>query len=316
MRFRCVRIIVACLFAFALFLTNSRTIAQTATGDSTNAVASPSPVETFRKLLAMTPDEREQFMKIYPTEIRTGLARKIQEYQLLPPQLRELRLRVTELRWYLLPLMKTNATARAEQLQTIPEPYRKLVADRLQEWAIWPPQLKEEILEYESTRHYFVGHGVGGPIIQQQMVPDDVPGSERTELERKLAQFSALSADRREQIYERVSRYFEFSDNERQKILDTLSEPERQTAERALDPIEKWPKQEQEQYLTAFRQYANMSPQERRQFMTNVERWQKMSPQERQAWRDLAEQLSKTPPYPVGYSPPPNRGASSAERTN
>lgn len=315
----CQKATAVLLFASSLVLPLSRLGAQNAAAASTNAVApavQQSPVETFRKLLAMSPQERVQFLRIYPAEVREGLVKKIQEYQILPPQLRELRLRATELRWYLLPLMKTNATARAEQLKTIPEPYRTLVEDRLREWAIWPPQLKEEVLEYESTTHYMVAHGVGGTIVQPQSAPEDVPGPETAELERKLSQFSALPAERREEIYQRVSRYFEFSDAEQQKILDTLSEQERTTAETTVGPLEKWPKEQQEQYFTAFRQYASMSPQERQQFMKNVERWERMSPQERQAWRDLAEQLSKTPPYPIGFSPAPNGSASAAARTN
>src|SRR5947207_2062708 len=64
-----------------------------------------SPIENFRKMLDMRPAERDAFLTNYPAEKRAQIAQKVQEYQMLPDPLREARLRATELRWYLLPLL-------------------------------------------------------------------------------------------------------------------------------------------------------------------------------------------------------------------
>lgn len=267
---------------------------------------SVSPVEKFRKLLAMTPAEREKFLIIYPPETRERILEKLQEYQLLPPDFREWRLRVTELRWYLLPLLKTPATNRAERLKSIPEPYRKLVSNRLREWDIWPPTLKDEVLEYESTLHYFVAKGA---VVKKKIEAVDLPERQRPELERKLAHFLAMPAAQRQQLYACFQRYFELSNEEKQNLMDSLSETERQKTEQALTPIEKWSKPQRVKYLVAFRQFANMSKDEREQFMINAAKWEKMSPEERQACRDVVKQMANSPPWPIGLVPPHARPA-------
>src|SRR5438094_235453 len=83
---------------------------------TTNPVVPPpmpsphSPVDSFRQLLAMPPRDREHYLSDKPPEIRARLLDKVKEYQALGPDERELRLRATELRWYLLPLLRESAT--------------------------------------------------------------------------------------------------------------------------------------------------------------------------------------------------------------
>jgi hypothetical protein len=274
-----------------------------------------SPVETFRKLLAMSPAERDEFLSRYPAATRDRLLEKAHEYQLLPNYLRELRLQVTELRWYLLPLMKMPAAIRAERLKLVPESCRELVSARLEQWNILPPALKDEILEYETTLHYFVGRNAGGvPAVQRQRMDGDVPERQRPALEHNLARWQALSKDEQEQTYASFETYFQLSEAEKQKTLDTLSEPVRQETEKVLGPIEKWPRSQRQQYLVAFRKFADMPPREREWFIRNAGRWQKMSAAERQACRDLVQQLPELPimppdlirprPQPTGSSLP------------
>src|SRR5437867_7242836 len=109
-----------------------------------------SPVDTFRELLAMnTAAERRDFLTNRSPESRELILAKVREYQSLSPDQRELRLRATELRWYLLPLMRASRTNRAEQLAAIPVEARKLVEDRLQLWDMLPPDLQKELLDNE-----------------------------------------------------------------------------------------------------------------------------------------------------------------------
>ena len=79
-----------------------------------------SPVDLFRQLLAMTPDEREVFLTNRSPQIRAGILAKVNEYEALDPNERELRLRATELRWYLLPLLQESPGNRAARLAQIP----------------------------------------------------------------------------------------------------------------------------------------------------------------------------------------------------
>jgi hypothetical protein len=261
----------------------------------------PSPVETFRKLLAMAPEERTQSLAIYPSPARERLVEKLEEYQMLPEPMRELRLQVTELRWYLLPLLKLSPTNRAEQLKQVPEPYQKLIAARLEEWDIWPPSLKDEVLEYETTMHYFVGRNAE---VQPQTGALNLSDTERSVLEKKLEKWKALPLPERQQMYGAFQHYFELSDAEKAKTLQALSEPERQETAKVVEPIEKWSRPQQEKYLAAFQQFANMPVPERQQFIKNAARWQKMSEAERQAWRDLVKQLADAPPPPLDFIPP------------
>ncbi|HOP96412.1 MAG TPA: DUF3106 domain-containing protein [Verrucomicrobiota bacterium] len=277
-------------------------------------LAGPSPVATFRRLLAMTPEERERHLAIYPEPARERMRAKLDEYAIFPEPYRELRLQVTELGWYLVPLLKAPIDQRAQLLERVPPEYRELIEKRLQEWDIWPPPLKEEVLEYETTRHYLVGRDMVQPPIPGAPPPPPLPPG----MQEKLERWRALPQEQRQQIFVRFQRYFEFSEEEKQKVLQALSDPQRQVAEKILEPMDNWPKTLQEQYLAAFRQFAEMSPAERQQFMRNASRWQKMSEAERQAWRDLTRQIASAPPLPPGTSvpPPPPPQAGASDRTN
>ena len=262
-----------------------------------------SPVQTFRKLLTLSPAEQEAMLGKYSPATRERIQAKVLEYQKLPPDFRELRLEVTELRWYLLPLMQTPPTNRAEQLKSVPETYRAQVAARLEEWDIFPPTLKEEILQYRGALSTFVGRDAAGKmVIQPKTDLSTIPVAERRDLETKLAGWQALSETERNQIYGSFEHFLELSESEKQKTLDALDAHEKQETEKILLPVEKWPREQQQQYLSAFRKFSAMSPEARQQFLKNVQRWQKMSPAERQAWRDLDRQLADTPPLPPDVS--------------
>jgi hypothetical protein len=264
-----------------------------------------SPVQAFRKLLSMPSAEQQAYLSKYSPATRQRIEAKLQEYEIMPPDVRELRLRVTELRWYLLPLMQDSPTNRAAKLAAVPDTYRGLVAARLDEWDLMPPTLKDEVLKYESTISRFIGRNAGGKIVLQPRTDiRTLPDPERREQEAKLASWQSLSEPEREQMYASFEHVLELGPAEKQKTLDALSPPQRVEAEKVVTPIEKWPRSQQLQYLAAFRQFAKMTPAERDQFMKNARRWQQMSPAERQAWRDLAQQLAEMPPLPADVPPP------------
>jgi hypothetical protein len=235
---------------------------------------------------------------MYPPGLHERIMAKLEEYQMLPEPYRELRLQVTELRWYLLPLLRLPTEQRALRLENIPEPYRAWVTDRLDQWDIMPPSLRDEMLEYESLLDRFVSGSVDVPLPP----PPGTDADEVLQEERKIREWQALPLTQRQQIYGSLKRYLELSEAERNRTLRSLSEPERAETARALRPIEQWPRNEQQKYIAAFEQYAEMSAEERQQFLRNALRWQRMSSAERQAWRDLVKLLGDTPPLPPDLS--------------
>src|ERR1019366_3531410 len=163
-----VRCWLAAVFAvgqFAVF----QLIAETATkvrapqklfSTTTNLLLPPiphskSPVDFFRELLALTPAERGNYLTNRPPEVRGRILAKVREYEALDPNERELRLRATELRWYLLPLMRAPLAERDEELAQVPEDLRSLAQARLAQWDLLPPAVQQELLAEDSTLHYF-----------------------------------------------------------------------------------------------------------------------------------------------------------------
>ena len=103
----------------------------------------------------MTPAGRKNYLTNRPPGIRARILAKVGEYEALDPNERELRLRATELRWYLLPLLHESPTNRAVRLAAIPDDLQPLVKNRLRQWDILPPALRAEFLASERTLRYF-----------------------------------------------------------------------------------------------------------------------------------------------------------------
>ncbi len=269
-----------------------------------------SPVDLFRELLTLPRVEREHYLAGRAPAIRARLSAKIQEYEALKPEDRELRLRMTQLRWLLLPLLQTPGTNREAQLAAIPAADRGLVADRLRQWDILPPDLKTEVLEYESPMRYFVP---GEASVSTNRSLESDPPQARAELDKKLDYLGQLPPDQRRQMYARFQQFFELTDREKQKTLGVLSEAERQQMAGAVQTFARLPKAQRDLCLESFGKFAGMTDEERRQFFRNAERWREMSPAERQTWRNLVAHLPPLPPG-VGMPRPPALPAPPAPR--
>jgi hypothetical protein len=254
-----------------------------------------SPITFFRELLAMTAPERRQVLTNYPSERQKQILDKVREYELLKPNDRELRLRVTELHWYLRPLMVAPAANRAAQLAAIPEPNRSLLQDRLAEWDKLPADVRKELLGLEPTLQYFAELGWLSPQ-QREQILSSVPAPRRKLLEKGLQQWDAMSEEQQRRTLSRFNQFFDLTSTEKEKALKTLSEPERQQIEKTLQAFEKLPATQRVQCLRSFGKFASLSVGERQQFLKNAERWEQMSPTERQAWRQLVTHLP--PPLP------------------
>jgi len=255
------------------------------------------PVAFFRELLAMTPAQQENYLTNRPPEVRSRILAKIHEYQALDPNERELRLRATELRWYLLPLLRTPPADRAARLAAVPDDLRDLVKARLAQWDILLPPLQQEFLENERALRYF-SH------VDATNNPPLPGGGGRTPPDSDLARWNALSDEQRQRITVQFNQFFELKPMEKQKTLGTLSPLERRQMEKTLQTFDQLPPLQRRECVHAFTKFAGMSPQDRAEFLKNAERWSQMSAQERRTWRDLVANVPKWPPTPPPPMPP------------
>lgn len=265
-----------------------------------------SPVDLFRELLTQTPAQRTRALASRTPASRDRLLEKLREYQELNPEERELRLRATELRWWLLPLMRQPATNRAAMLNLVPVSVRPLIQPRLDAWDLLPPPLQQEQLNNEEIAQLFLQLQGSTPAHRESRMRSLPPDRRRT-LEAGLDRWTAMTTDQRRATCERFNQYFELNPRERERVLGTLSEVERQQMEETLRSFENLPREKRVLCLRAFEKFARMSVAERQQFLKNAARWEKMTPSERQTWRDLVSRVPEFPPIPpgAGEMPPP-----------
>ncbi len=236
-----------------------------------------SPVSFFRQLLAMSPAERNNSLTNRPPEARDRILAKVREYQFLGPDERELRLRATELRWYLTPLMQSPPAEREARLARVPPDLRELAKTRLALWNLLPPPVQQEFLANDKTLHFFAQ-------VETTNRPADNPEQQK--------------------IAGQFNQFFELTAREKQQTLQTLSAAERAQMERTLQSFERLPPQQRQQCVRNYAKFAGMSVAERADFLKNAESWSKMSPQERQTWRDLVTHVPLWPPLPQAIVPP------------
>ncbi len=243
---------------------------------------SASPVAYFRKLLNMTPVERFRSLTNRPPEARKRILDKVHEYLALDPDERELRLQATELRWYLLPLLRTSPTNYEAMISEVPEELRPLVKSRIDQWRLLPPPLQQEFLENDRALHYFA------------------------RVETTNNGRSEIQADpQRQKLADQFDQFFELTPAEKEKTLKTLSEAERGQMEKTLQTFESLPPAQRLQCVRNFAKFAGMSSQERTVFLKNAQLWSQMSPKERQTWRDLVANVPLWPPLPSKVIMPP-----------
>ena len=258
-----------------------------------------SPVNFFRGLLKMSDAEREQALTNRAPEVRERLLAKVREYQALPPSPRELRLKMTELRWCIVPLMRAAPAQRTSLFTNVPPHLRQLVTDRLECWDLLPPGAQEEVLGSELALDYFTQ--APPEVTQQPELLASLTPAQRQTLEADIQRWQAMSAGERRKLFERVNRFFDLPPVGQEKALNTLSRTEREQMEATLDAFEKLPRSEREQCLRAFAEFAGMKAVERQQFLEKAKRWSAMSQGERDSWRDLVQKLPEMPPMPPDF---------------
>jgi hypothetical protein len=250
------------------------------------AVAPPlpvrySPVDSFRRLLVMPTAERKEYLETRNADFRNRILEKIREYQKLTPEERELRLRATELRWYLEPLLKVAPTNRPAELATIPAGIREMVAARLQQWDRLSPAVQQSLL---TNQH-------GATYIASVTTATNSPPSPVIAMRRAMAA--------------RFDRLFDLTPAEKQTVLASLSEAERRQMEKTLEKFQQLPAAQRRVCILSFKKFVGMNADERQDFLKNAQRWAQMSPSERQAWRELVSAAPNLPPLPIVAVPKP-----------
>ena len=259
----------------------------------------PKPqVSYFRELLALTPARLDAALAAIPEAAQKKLRAKLQEYAALPPEEREARLRVTELRWYLAPLIQTPPTNPMVQLAIIPGEYRQLVQERLQWWDALSPEFQKQLRDRGWTVPDFPPSRSASAT---QIAPPLPPGLS-DKLQKQLASWLVLPPARRQRMCDRFQRYFDLSPNEKEKTLSALSEAERREMEDTLRAFQKLTPEQRRVCLASFGKFASLTSNERALFLKNAERWKEMSPDDRRTWRTLVTSL---PPLPPGFGEPP-----------
>jgi hypothetical protein len=233
-----------------------------------------SPVDAFRALLVMPAAERRRFVATRNTNAQERLVQKIREYQSLTPEERELRLKATELRWYLQPLMHSPATNRPAQLALIPESMRGMVASRIEQWDRIPAPVQQMFLTNDQSAGYFA----------RVAVPTKYPALPTAQIRRSLAGH--------------INQLFDLTPGEKEKVLGILSDAERRQMEKTWDSFQELSPLQRRQCLLAFKKFSDMPPVERQEFLKNAERWSQLAPAERQAWRELVSLAPTMPPLP------------------
>ena len=253
----------------------------------------------------MTPGERQRALANRTPESRKIILAKLREYASLDPAQRELRLQVTELQFYLLPLMTAPATNRTARLESIPPRQRQLVEDRLREWDKLSTDVQQELLANEATIRYFT-EIEGRTDEQRRKILESLSPARRQKLQAGIDKWNTLPADQRRKMLDRFTQFFELTDVDRERALRTLSGPERRQIQKTLRTFGNLPPEQRAECIRGFEKFASLNLADRQQFLKSAERWQLMTPKERQAWRDLVNKLpSSPPPLPPDIPPIP-----------
>ena len=259
------------------------------------------PVAQFNRLLNASPGERTNQLVGKSRSARDLILQELAAVDAMSSADREqriLRLRMAQLRFYLVPLMRAEGSQRAEQLARVPEIDRALLEARLEVWDRLPARERSEVLESEATLQLFVRQASARAATEAEnrgfraVVSPEVanawdnwrklPDGERSRREEKLRQFFELSAD------------------DQTQVLGMLPDRERRRMDLTLKQFSGLAPKEREQCVRNFDQLARLPESGREEFLRNAAKWQAMSQAERDAWRRLVLPEPPLPPIRLG----------------
>jgi hypothetical protein len=263
-----------------------------------------SPVEYFRGILGMTPEQRECALAGKPPAERKVILEKVREYEALPPDVREARLRQTDLHWHLITLMRMGPKERAEHLKQISPLDMPMVMSQLHQWDELPDGTRRALLANAQFIETYVEWQVSSPSDQAEIL-NKLSANRRAYFVNELSRWQSLPGDQRSELCAQFQRFFVMTGSEQKQTIGTLSDVERQQMEQALRAYVDLPPAQRQRCIDSFGKFATMSPEERAQFLQNAAKWDAMTVHDRQLWRTLVGQLPPMPPPPPGMPPMP-----------
>jgi hypothetical protein len=274
-----------------------------------------SPIAQFRHWLDLTEPDRSLALSDKPEAVRTVLMVKLAEYDAMDPAQRELRLRATELQYYLRPLLHIPSDERHQRLSQVPAEFRPLIDKRLSQWDSIKPETREELIANAWAIRYFL-RLESSTDAEQAALRGELPPERRPQFDTELTRWKSLPSNQRDQITRAFHRFFQLPVADQQRTLESLPESERQQIEATLQAFAKLAPAQRQLCLNSFRRFAGLTPSERTEFLRNADRWKEMSPEDRATWRRLVTRL---PPLPAGLAihplPPSPIGATTPDPT-
>ena len=264
-----------------------------------------SPIDFFRTLISANPAEREKLLEAKEPKLRTVLANSALEFQNLPAEQRELRLRNMELRYHVTALFRTAPSNRTERLRFVPDRDRPLVEHRLKYWDQLTAEQREVALQNERLTRDYIGvpRSPGNTASLTGQASNQV-----VRIEQEIVRWNMVPDARHAQIQRTFKEFFELTDEEkaREKLQPLpFNGEERQLMEQTLARFKQLSLSQRNTCVTNFNKFASLSPAERREFLINAEEWQKMKPEDREAWRKLISKVPPRPPLPHSFRRPP-----------
>lgn len=266
-----------------------------------------SPIDIFRRMLALSAAGREQFYTNKPPQQQDYLRRKIAEYLSLSPEDREARLQALELRWHLLPLMQLPPGQRASRLRAVPERLRPLVQERLLRWDILPPPLQKDVLDNQAAIRMFTQLRAAGGSRDELYL--GLSTAQRERMERDYERWQQLPPERRQQMCDNFERFVGLDPRDQQKALTSLAAAERLQMQKTLAIFSSLPVEQRERVIDGFIKFKGLPPAERQNFLRGARQWQALSEKERQLWRRMVAGMHGAkaiqPPLPAPILMPP-----------
>lgn len=255
------------------------------------------PTAIFRELLAASPAERERQLASRSPTARALIEAKLREFEVLPPAHRELRLRVAELQFFLLPLLRADPHSRPALLAEAPAEVQPLLEERLRAWERLSREQQQELLDSQRSLAWFVRLQSTSDRSFTHLLAQ-VPAADRAELESQLEHWRSLTAGDRTRKTADFQRFFEMSAGEQEKVLREISPEERRQMEATLARFSQMRPEQRERAVRGFRQLFTLAAPDRAEFFQNIAPWQAMTPAERAAWRQIVARVTAPPPMP------------------
>jgi Protein of unknown function (DUF3106) len=270
-----------------------------------NPMLAKSRIQVFRELLEMDETARNKKLSEYIAAKRAGLEAKIKEYEALSPEQRELRLFVTELQDYLLPLMSSPATNREAQIALLPTNFAPMIKVRLRHWDELSPEQQKNVLENKRLLQLLTEFSSTTPLQQTHTLTNMTP-AQRESLQQALTNWQSFTKEQRQEITRLYQDFFDLSPVERVKTLSKVSEAEREQIQRTVRQYYDLNPRARARVRQGLDRFCRLTPVEFQQFLRSAERWRTLSPSQRKAWCDLVASASIQPPLPPGAQRPPS----------